>query len=53
MSARRAARGRSCEANLELVRRGLVIDAFGNASGIDRDARPRRHQAERRAVRPS
>lgn len=26
-----------CEANLELVRRGLVIEAFGNASGIDRE----------------
>jgi L-ribulose-5-phosphate 4-epimerase len=25
------------EANLELVRRGLVIDTFGNASGISRD----------------
>lgn len=24
------------EANLELVRRGLVVDTFGNASGIDR-----------------
>jgi L-ribulose-5-phosphate 4-epimerase len=27
------------EANLELVRRGLVLYAFGNASGIDRDQR--------------
>jgi L-ribulose-5-phosphate 4-epimerase len=27
------------EANLELVRRGLVLYTFGNASGIDRDAR--------------
>ncbi len=26
-----------CEANLELVRRGLVIAAFGNASGFARD----------------
>lgn len=25
-----------CEANLELVRRGLVIQTFGNASGVDR-----------------
>ena len=25
------------EANLELVRRGLVVDTFGNASGIDRE----------------
>src|ERR1700691_4810104 len=27
------------EANLELVRRGLVLYTFGNASGIDRDRR--------------
>ena len=27
------------EANLELVRRGLVVDTFGNASGISRDER--------------
>ncbi|HSK11128.1 MAG TPA: L-ribulose-5-phosphate 4-epimerase AraD [Vicinamibacterales bacterium] len=26
------------EANLELVRRGLVVSSFGNASGIDREA---------------
>ena len=26
-----------CEANLDLVRRGLVIEAFGNVSGIDRE----------------
>ncbi len=26
-----------CEANLELVRRGLVIESFGNASGVDRE----------------
>jgi L-ribulose-5-phosphate 4-epimerase len=26
-----------CEANLELVRRGLVTESFGNASGIARD----------------
>jgi L-ribulose-5-phosphate 4-epimerase len=26
------------EANLEIVRRGLVVDTFGNASGIDREA---------------
>ena len=26
-----------CEANLELVRRGLVLYTFGNASGIDRE----------------
>ena len=25
------------EANLELVRKGLVIDTFGNASGISRE----------------
>ena len=32
----RALRAAVCEANLELVRRGLVIESFGNASGIDR-----------------
>jgi L-ribulose-5-phosphate 4-epimerase len=26
-----------CQANLELVERGLVIETFGNVSGIDRD----------------
>lgn len=26
-----------CEANPELVRRGLAIEVFGNASGVDRD----------------
>jgi L-ribulose-5-phosphate 4-epimerase len=26
-----------CEANLDLVRRGLVVETWGNASGIDRD----------------
>ncbi len=31
-----ALRAEVCEANLALVRRGLVIEAFGNASGIDR-----------------
>jgi len=25
-----------CEANLDLVRRGLVMESFGNASGVDR-----------------
>jgi L-ribulose-5-phosphate 4-epimerase len=30
-------RAEVCEANLELVRRGLVVEAFGNASGIDRE----------------
>src|SRR5579862_7059366 len=25
------------EANLELVRRGLVVDTFGNASGVSRE----------------
>ncbi len=35
----RPARGpRSCDANLELVRHGLVVHAFGNASAIDRDS---------------
>ena len=28
---------RVCEANLELVRRGVVIYTWGNASGIDRE----------------
>jgi len=28
---------RVCEANLELVRQGLVIQTFGNVSGIDRE----------------
>lgn len=28
-----------CEANLDLVRRGLVIETWGNASGIDREQR--------------
>jgi L-ribulose-5-phosphate 4-epimerase len=32
-----ALRAEVCEANRELVRRGLVIEAFGNASGIDRE----------------
>jgi L-ribulose-5-phosphate 4-epimerase len=32
----RALREAVCDANLELVRRGLVIESFGNASGIDR-----------------
>lgn len=32
----RQLRQQVCEANLELVRRGLVIEAFGNASAIDR-----------------
>jgi L-ribulose-5-phosphate 4-epimerase len=31
-------RGQVLEANLELVRRGLVLYTFGNASGIDREA---------------
>ena len=35
MTARRL-RDAVCDANLELVRRGLVIESFGNASGIDR-----------------
>jgi len=33
-----ALREQVLEANLELVRRGLVLYTFGNASGIDRDA---------------
>ena len=32
----RRLRDEVCDANLELVRRGLVMEAFGNASGIDR-----------------
>ena len=28
-----------CEANLELVRRGVVIYTWGNVSGIDREKR--------------
>ena len=32
----RRLRDEVCDANLELVRRGLVLEAFGNASGIDR-----------------
>ena len=27
-----------CEANLELVRRGVVVYTWGNVSGIDRDS---------------
>jgi len=30
-------RAQVLDANLELVRRGLVVDTFGNASGIDRE----------------
>ena len=32
-------RKRVCEANLGIVEAGLVVLSFGNASGIDRDAR--------------
>ena len=46
-----ALRAEVLEANLELVRRGLVIYTFGNASGISREEGLVRHQAERRAVR--
>ena len=46
-----ALRAEVLEANLELVRRGLVIYTFGNASGVVARARAVRHQAERRAVR--
>ena len=45
-----ALRAEVLEANLELVRRGLVIYTFGNASGISREQGLVRHQAERRAV---
>ena len=34
-----------CQANLDLVAEGLVIQTWGNVSGIDRAARPGRHQA--------
>jgi L-ribulose-5-phosphate 4-epimerase len=33
----RALRERVCRANLDLVAKGLVIETFGNVSGIDRD----------------
>jgi L-ribulose-5-phosphate 4-epimerase len=33
----RALRERVCRANLDLVAKGLVIETFGNASGIDRE----------------
>ncbi len=36
MTARRL-REAVCEANLDLVRRGLVVESFGNASGVDRE----------------
>ena len=39
------------EANLEIVRRGLVLYTFGNASGIDRAAGTGGDQAERRSLR--
>ena len=39
------------EANLELVRRGLVLYTFGNASGISREAEIGGHQAQRRSLR--
>jgi ribulose-5-phosphate 4-epimerase/fuculose-1-phosphate aldolase len=35
------------EANLELVRQGLVLFTFGNASGIDRQPRAGGDQAQR------
>ena len=38
------------EANLEIVRRGLVLYTFGNASAISRETRDDRDQAERRAL---
>jgi L-ribulose-5-phosphate 4-epimerase len=38
VSGLQALRAQVLEANLELVRAGLVIHAFGNASGIDREA---------------
>ncbi len=38
------------EANLELVRAGLVLYTFGNASGIDREEGLGGDQAQRRSV---
>ncbi|MHC4715975.1 MAG: class II aldolase/adducin family protein, partial [Planctomycetota bacterium] len=29
---------RVCRANLELLQRGLVVETWGNASGVDRDS---------------
>ena len=46
-----ALRAEVLEANLELVRRGLVIYTFGNASGVSREHGLVRHQAQRRALR--
>ena len=34
----KALREQVYEANLDLVRRGLVMETFGNVSGVDRDA---------------
>ena len=36
------------DANLELVRKGLVLYTFGNASGIDRERGAGGDQAQRR-----
>ncbi len=47
----RALREQVCRANLDLVAKGLVIETFGNVSGIDRDLGRGRHQAERRLLR--
>ena len=38
------------EANLEIVRRGLVLYTFGNVVRDQPRRRPRRHQAERRRL---
>ena len=35
-----------CEANLELVRKGLVVETWGNVSGVDREVRPREFVAQ-------
>ena len=38
------------EANLDLPRRGLVTDTWGNVSGIDREQGPGGHQALRGGI---
>jgi len=39
-----------CQANLDLVKAGLVIQTWGNASGIGPPARAGGHQAVGRAL---
>ncbi len=45
-----ALRAEVLEANLELVRRGLVLYTFGNASAVAREEGSDRHQAQRRSL---